>query len=742
MLAWLSVRLRLLVVAAWVAGAAAATILLPSLADASGAPLGGLVPTGADAIHAAGRSAELFPLPLRAPIAIVERDADGLSQDALRTIAERAADIDTAGGRHPSGAIFALPLVNDPAIVPEAREASTTAITWVAFSSDVPPSDQVERARTLAADSPVVASGGFAGVTGSMPARLAEFDVFDDGLTLVEIATVALIAALLAITFGSLGAPLVALLSAAVAYLVAVRAVAWIGEEIGLAIPQEVEPLMVVILLVIVTDYSIFFLAGTRRRLEAGERRVDAAQHAAADVLPTVLTAGLIVAAGTAALLAGKLEFFRALGPGMALSALVGLAVSVTLVPALLAILGRLAYWPRLRRHALADESSRVEQESRQSLRARIARGATAKPAAAVIVLVALATLAVAASGLRSTNLGFTLVRGLPQGSEPRAADLQAARGFADGIVAPTEILVEDGGVATRRDALVSLERLIARQPGVAGVLGPREVPDRIAEGVVISAAGDAARYAVVLEDPPLGGPAIDHLEALRDAMPSLTAKAGITGVRTSFAGDTALASETVASTLGDVARIALAALAVNALLLVVFLRSLVAPLLLLAASVFALGAALGITTFVFQGLLGHDELTYYVPFAAAVLLVSLGSDYNVFVSGQIAREAARRPLRDAVAIAAPRAGRTITIAGVALAASFAALGFIPTRAFHELAFALAIGVVVDAFLVRSLLVPALISLFGQLTWWPRRRRTIVRGALEPTAEARRAPPA
>jgi RND superfamily putative drug exporter len=287
--------------------------------------------------------------------------------------------------------------------------------------------------------------------------------------------------------------------------------------------------------------------------------------------------------------------------------------------------------------------------------------------------------------------------------------------------------------VAGRRDALVELERLIEQQPRVAGVLGPREVPEGIAEGAVVSSQGDAARYAVVFEDPPLGGPAIDDLEALRSAMPVLLDQVGIDGTRASFAGDTALASETVASTMGDVARIALAALAVNALLLIVFLRSLVAPLLLLASSVLALGAALGITTFVFQGLLGHDELTYYVPFAAAVLLVSLGSDYNVFVSGQIAREATRRPLRDAVAIAAPRASRTITIAGIALAASFAALALIPTRAFHELAFALGVGVLVDAFVVRSLLVPALISLVGQLTWWPWRRRPALRRRAAPS---------
>src|SRR5439155_22184274 len=143
-------------------------------------------------------------------------------------------------------------------------------------------------------------------------------------------------------------------------------------------------------------------------------------------------------------------------------------------------------------------------------------------------------------------------------------------------------------------------------------------------------------------------------------------------------------------------------------LLLVLFLRGLVAPVYLLGASVLALAAALGVTTYLFQVWLGHGELTYYVPFGAAVLLVSLGSDYNVFVVGRIWEEARSRPLRDAIAVAAPRAARTITIAGVVLGASFGVLALIPVVQFRELAFVMAVGVLLDSFLVRSLLVPSL----------------------------------
>jgi RND superfamily putative drug exporter len=722
-----------LVLIAWAGAVVVATLYLPSLSEAGSAPLGGLVPRGADAVAAAERSAELFPVPIRSGIAIVERDEHGLSDDAKARVAERAADILQAEGEHASGARFALPLINDRRVFPAAREESTTAITWLVFDPELGLRDQTERARDLA-----LAGGdndAFVGVTGPIPARLAEFDEIDAALPYVEVATVVLVAVLLAFTFRSPGAPLLALAAAAVAYGVSIRVVSWIGKAMDVGIPQEVEPLMVVLLLGIVTDYAIFFLAGTRRRLEAGDDRREAVARASGEVIPIVVTAGLIVACGSAALLVGKLEFFRAFGPGLAFSALIGLAVSVTLIPALMAIFGRAVFWPGLRADrepaASADPAPVVDEDPaaeplpeeplKRSRRYRLARAATARPVAAAITLVVLAALVVAATGLRDTNLGFTLIRGLPGSSDIREAEVAASQGFEDGIVSPTEVLVEGSGLGARLDALSRLEALIGEQEGVAAIIGPREAPEQVMEGAVISENGDAARYAVVWDEPPLGGRAIDDLEALKASMPELLEQAGLEEARPSLAGDTALAAETVSSTVGDIWRIAIAALAVNLVLLTIFLRSVIAPVVLLLTSVLALAATLGIATYVFQDLLGFEELTYYVPFAAAVLLVSLGSDYNVFVAGQISAEARRRPLREAVAVAAPRASRAISIAGLALAASFTVLALVPLRVFRELAFVLALGVVLDAFLVRSLLVPAVISLIGRLTWWPRR---------------------
>jgi len=214
----------------------------------------------------------------------------------------------------------------------------------------------------------------------------------------------------------------------------------------------------------------------------------------------------------------------------------------------------------------------------------------------------------------------------------------------------------------------------------------------------------------------------VHTLSRLQADLPRLLERAGLTGVETSWGGDTAIAKVIVDQTMHDLGRIALAALVANLLFLVLFLRALVAPLCMLACSVLAIGATLGLTTQLFQGVLGGDGLTFYVPFAAAVLLAALGSDYNIFGIGHAWKEAEVRPLREALAVAIPQSARAIRTAGFTLAVSFGLLVLVPLRPFWELAFALWVGIMIDALIVRSLLVPSLLALVGSASGWPGRQ--------------------
>jgi RND superfamily putative drug exporter len=351
-------------------------------------------------------------------------------------------------------------------------------------------------------------------------------------------------------------------------------------------------------------------------------------------------------------------------------------------------------------------------------LRIAILRQPTRRPVvtalACAIPLLALAT------GLLRLEVGNRTIGALPQGSEPRVAYRQASEGFAPGILSPTVILVEDEGIAQKRPQLRRLQDLIAERPAVAAVLGLRQVRLPVEFGAVLSSTGDAARFFVVLDRNPLGSRAIAAVLRLEEDLPELLRQAGLTGAEANLAGDTALSAETVTKSRQDLARVVPVSTLLVFVILALFLRALVAPLYLVLTSLLALAASIGLTVFVFQDILGHGELAFYVPFAAVVLLVALGSDYNVYLVGRVWDEARRRDsLREAVEVAGIKAAGAITIAGLVLAASFASLALVPLRPFQELGFAVSLGLLIDAFIVRSLLAPALITLVGERSGWP-----------------------
>ncbi len=711
----LLVRLRHVVVLAWIAGAVATTVYLPGLGSGEALELGGLIPKDSPAINAGLRSLDTFSVPLTADTAVVERDPKGLSADAQEAIARRAVEASTQEGEGDE-IRFALPLLNTREVFPGSEEDGTTAVTHLFFSPGTGLPTKVALAREYADQ-----AGGdhFAGVTGPGPARLAQFEEIENSLPFVELGTVLAIALVVGLTFRSFGAPLLTLIASGIAFLVARGAIPWVGDQLGAAVPQEVEPLVVALTLGVVTDYTIFFLSACRRELAGGASRLDAARNSCTAVAPIVATAGLIVVAGTGALVVGELEFFRAFGPALALTAAVSLAVALTVVPASLAIFGRSVFWPVLKPGA-GELGEEPEEPARRSL---VARVVTSPPLAAVAAVVIVATLAAAASGVRHTELALRLGSGLPSDNEVQRAAVAADQGFAAGILAPTIVLVEGAGVGENEDGLAGLEGRIEEQPGVAGVVGPREQPVEEPQNVLVSEDASAARIAVIFEAPPLDSEAIKTANALDDSLPGLLQDSGLGGAQAALTGQTAIASDTVEAIVDSSALVGAVVLALNFVLLAIFLRALVAPIYLLAASLLSVAATLGLTTYFFMGLLGQSDITYYVPFAAGVLLVSLGSDYNVFVAGRIWQEAGRRPLREAIAVAAPRASRAISVAGIALAASFGLLAIVPIDGFRELAFMMSTGILLETFVVRPILIPALITLFGDLGAWPGRLR-------------------
>jgi len=721
--ATLVVRGRWAVLALVAIGTYLAVTQLPGLAG-SQAGLSGLIGQGNPAITAQIDAVERFGLPLLSRTVVVQRDPDGLDPFVQADSALRALEVDKrtldAGGKPDSELLLAYPLTNNPFLFPEAPERNTTLVTYlfIAPTANLAEQDVIAADYATRLERP---DGGLVGFTGAIPVQVAQGRIVSDRLPVVELATLGAIALIVGLYFSSVAAPMITLLGAGVGYLVTDRLLGLVGEATGLSAPSQLQPVVVALILGITTDYSIFFLSGMRRRLREGLPGRDAAHEAVVEYLPIVVVAGLTVTTGVATLIVADSALFQAFGPGLAITVLTALVVSITLVPALLAVLGRWTFWPV--RQIPAPVGGQPVPFDRPVRPGRFLRAVGHRPLAALVTAVVVGLLVVAALPLGGLRAAVSPVAALPADDPVREAADAAAAGFGPGILAPTELVVSIPGIADDPERLAALERLLDAQPEVAGVLGPRDQPLPLELGLFLAPDGGAARYLLILDSDPLGAEAIDGLRALQQRMPALLGNAGLAGAAVSWAGDTALGLSLVDGARQDLVRVAVAVVLVDLLLLMAFLRALIAPLYLLATSVLAVGAALGLTTWVFQDLLGRDGIIFYVPFAAAVLLVSLGSDYNIFSVGYIWEEAGRRrSLADALAVAVPRSTRAINAAGITLAVSFGLVALIPLAPFEELAFAVAVGVLIDAFVVRSLLVPALVSLAGRASGWPGRR--------------------
>ena len=717
------VRLRWWVIGFWFLSAAASVLLLPTLSGSSGSEsLRDLLPEETPAVQNELRSVELFGFPLIGRTALVQYDRDGLSPATQAKTLRLAAALNR--GRLEDAGLLrgAVPITNTLGLFPSSSEQGTTAVTYFLVGPEASFNKQ-SRAAERYAERYFGAEDDVVGVTGSVPARAQQGRIIRDHLDLVETTTLAAIVLIVGLYFRSVAAPVVTLVTTAVAYVLTLRLAGYVAQLTGVSGPSELEPVVVALLLGVVTDYVVFFCAALRPRLASGMGKHDAARAATAQFTPIIAVAGMAVAAGTGALLFAESSFFRALGPALVFTVLTALTVAITLVPALMAVLGRVIFWPGRLAPASVDLPTGTFGAAEEAPSGSfIGRLVASRRAAALTLVSCTAALIVAAVPLMRLDLGVSFVGALPGDTDVARAAAAAEQGFAAGILSPTVVLLEGPDLTRQRAELAALGREIGRVDGVAGVLGPGDQPLRRELGVLLHRGGEAARYLVVLEDPGLDASAIATVDRLQQRLPAMLQHAGLAEVEAGLIGDSATGAFIVNQTRGDLLRIAAAALAANLAMLVIFLRALVAALMLLAATVLSLTATLGVTTWVFDLVDPGAGLIFYVPFAAAVLLLAFGSDYNIFGVGHVWDEARRRPLAQAIAVAMPQTTRPITAAGLALAASFAMLAVVPLSPFRQLAFAMGVGIALDVLVVRSLLMPALLLVVGPASAWPSRR--------------------
>jgi RND superfamily putative drug exporter len=684
---------------------------LPSAFEAEAGELGSLLPHSSEALEVEEQAIATFGLPLLSRTMVVARQPGGFSAAQASAAARFVAAADRSKEPH---SVKAVPLADTRKILGSGG-TGTTIVTYLYLDPDLSEDESQESAERFAAGFGRATSAPLVKVTGALPGTRAETKIAESRLIWVELATALLVVAILAIYFRSPGVPLLGLATVAIAYLCADRVLGWIAERYGLSIPREAEPVIVALIFGVLTDYLVFFVSGYRQRVRQGARTIEAVSEATSELLPVILTAALMIAGATLTLLLSGVRFLSAFGPSMAVAVIVSALVAMTLVPAALAIFGRAMLWPRgLGKQSSEAPDSQKEEAAggRSGARGRLIGVAVRLPV--LTALLCIVALLAAASGLRNLELGNPVVRGLPETSEPRQGYDAAAAGIGPGVLGPAMLVLEEPGIAGRKAELASFQAQLEGERGVAAVLGPSDQPLPSRAGVMLAPDGGAARYVLVLEGDPDGAHAIDALSQVEADLPAMLERSSLPGAHTGITGDTTIASELTDETVTAFERVTPAALVVLLVLLWILLGSWSAPLYLVGSSLLVVAAALGLTVYVFQDLLGYGELAFFVPVASAILLLALGADYNVFLISRIWREADDQELRSAIRSAGVRAGRVITVAGIILALSFAAIALIPIQGFREIAFALCVGLLLDTLVARTLLVPALVAIFGR----------------------------
>jgi RND superfamily putative drug exporter len=504
--------------------------------------------------------------------------------------------------------------------------------------------------------------------------------------------TMALVLVLLLATYRSPVVALVPLLVVALAYLIAAGAVYGLVALTDLQVTGQATAILIVLMFGAGTDYCLLLVSRYREELHATEDAHVAIMRAAERSAPAILSAGGTVFVAMLVLTLADYRATQTMGPVLALGVAVMVVAGLTLLPALLAAVGRRAFWP-------AVPPVGTEPPHRVDLWARIGRLVRARPGVVTVAVLAL---------LVAGSLGNLQGRGALDFSESFRDEPESVQGL--------ELIKQEFGPG--RAAPMDLVVAVDRSPEVIAAL---DATRAVKTTTMVSYSGDQKLMLVELElaADPFSDAATDAVPRLRE----VAAKAA--GDRPALIGG--LTAETFDSREAQRADAALIAPLTLVLILVIvatLVRALVAPLYLIGTVVLSYAFALGASSLIFTHVFGQPDSDPALALFAFIFLVALGVDYNIFLIGRIREEHARRDAKSAVIAGLTRTGGVITSAGLILAGTFAALMALPMEGLVQVGFTIALGLIVDTFLVRTFLVPGIAVLLGERSWWPAAART------------------
>lgn len=543
------------------------------------------------------------------------------------------------------------------------------------------------------------------------------FQSIDLRITLVTILVVIVIMFFIYRAPGLVFIPLFILVSA---LMVARFVAALVVDLTGLPLNDQVTSIMSVLLFGVGTNYVLFIVARYREEITNSSDRFRAMESAMRKVGPSIIGSSMTTVVAMFLLIFSTLGSFKTMGPMLAITVSIMLIVALTVLPAAIVLMSRLAFWPS---RTIASQQNLVTKPIWE----KIGRFVVNRPKTVFLVTTAILLIAITPSFRMVPSFNF--IDGFPDDVESKSGYALLKKGFAPGDLSPTSVFIHtpDHDVIDHSAFIEGLANAIEDNPGVNYVKGMTrpygsyigQQVDEASLKMFNSPDGTTSRLDVSLMGDPYSEKALTVIEDIRSIIQSTINSQSITGVEVLVGGDTAVQLDT--KTVIDEDTRLLAPLILFAILCVLILiqRSFVAPLYLLFSVIISYAATFGISIFIFQDILNHTGVAYSNGIWIFVFLVALGADYNIFVIARIKEETERLGFNEGIAVAVGKTGGVVTSAGIILASTFAVLTTLPLRDVFQLGMAVMIGVLIDTFVVRTLLVPSMAAILKNYSWWP-----------------------
>ncbi|MET8723182.1 MULTISPECIES: MMPL family transporter [Streptomyces] len=556
---------------------------------------------------------------------------------------------------------------------------------------------QADAAKTLRDDVKQLAKGTHLDVKlgGSAAQALDQQDSSKRGQALIGFGTFAIILVTLLIIFR---APILAVLPLILIGLVSAVAnglIAYATKLFGLQANSSISSILIVVLFGVGTDYFLFLMFRYRERLRAGDEPKEAMVNAVGRVGEAIASAAGAVIIAFLALVLSTLGFLKQMGPALAIAVAATLVAGLTLIPAVVSLIGPKVFWP----------SKSWQKEPENARFAALGRAVRRRPAlTAVASGLVLLALSAGTLGYKAT---FDLASGsMPKTKESMVVQDQMQKAYSAGAAAPTDVyLSSTDGKPLDKSGFAAYSRRLGSVDGVAAV--------RMSQ---LNKEGTTADFTVTLKYEASTDQAIDAVQRVRDA-----AHAGApAGTEALVGGMSSIYKDIDTAVNHDYRTVFPVAAVLIMVILGLLLRSVVAPWYLMASVGLGFGATLGATVWIFQKGEGHSGLMFMLPVIMYLFVVAIGTDYNILMIARLREEAREgREPREAAGMALRHAGPTVAAAGFILAATFATMMLAGNSLLTEMGFAVSFGIAIAAFVMAMFFTPSLTALIGHAAWWP-----------------------